>query len=89
MGSVEVCCSAVDAGGEMLLQRVFELVDEVSAPLLGAVDLEPDHPALAVVRRQLETALPGSAFELAIRLRSQADREYTLLVRDPGAARAA
>lgn len=60
-----------------------------AAPLIGGAELPSDHPVLADVRRRIEEVLPGGSFELATRLKSQAEREYTLVVRDrPGAVAA-
>ena len=87
--SVTFDCAAVHAGGEPLRERVLELVAEVDAPLLGAAELEVDHPALAGFRKRLETVLPPQSFELLTDLCSQTEREYALVIRDRGPARAA
>ena len=89
MGGVQIDCAAIRAGGDPLRARVLELVAQVPAPLLGAAEVAPDHVVLADFRLPLEALLPPHSFEILTRLRSQAEREYTLLIRDRQATRAA
>lgn len=88
LAEVLVECGAARSG-EDRRPVVVRQVLAGSTPLIGCAVLEPDHPVMADVRRRIEEILPGDAFELATRLRSQADREYTLVVRDRQAARVA
>ena len=87
--NVEIDCAAVRDGGDVLRGRVMELVAQVAAPLLGAAEVDPDHAALGAFRSRLETCLPAGSFELATALGSQAERQYTLVIRDRRPARAA
>ncbi len=89
MNGVAIDCAAVRAGGEPMQARVLALVSEVGAPLLGAVEVEPDHAVLAEFRQRLETLLAPQSFELLTDLRSQTEREYTLVIRDRRSQRAA
>lgn len=81
-GGVEVELAALGEADTAVRERLGALAADADPPLLGAAELAADHPALAGVRARLETLLPGDAFELLTTLRSQAEREYTLVIRD-------
>lgn len=80
MADVAVECAALPPEGD-LRGAVIRRIRAGEAPLIGSAELAPDHPVMADVRRRIEEVLPGDLFELTTRLHSQADREYTLVVR--------